>query len=150
MSNNPLSDFVALIKEDLIHSLQSYKRVATGRTIEALEQVDEDRRSTLYGPEYIDNLEFGRKPTPEGTPAGDPTLVEAISNGWLQARGIPLGKAWAVANSIHKNGYSGTPGVLTTPLGDDNINKRLDETVNQLAELTAVEIADSLHIVEAA
>jgi hypothetical protein len=149
MSNNPLADFIGLIKEDLIHSLQSNKRVASGKTIETLEQVDQDHRSYLEANAYIDNLEFGRPPTSPDAEKGNPTVFDEIQE-WVKFRGIPLGAAWAITQQIHKKGYPGTPDVLTMPLGEDNINNRLDQTMGELADITAANIAENLHIPEQA
>jgi hypothetical protein len=149
MSNNPLADFIGLIKEDLIHSLQTNDRVASGKTIETLEQVDMDHRSYLEANAYIENLEFGRPPTSPDAPKGDPTLFDEIQE-WVGTRGIPLGAAWAITQQIHEKGYPGTPGVLTTPLSEENINDRLDQTMGDLADITAANIAESLHVEQAA
>lgn len=134
MSENPISDFIAAVKVDLVHSLQSHNRVASGKTIEAIEQVDEGEKSSLLVPKYVDYLEKGRPPTSPDAPKGDPTVFDQIQE-WVAHKGIPIGAAWAITQNIHKNGYPGTPGVLTTPLSDDNLNKRADEAASNLADI---------------
>ena len=154
ITNNPLSDFIEAIKLDIVNSIQEKGRYATGETIRKIEHVDEELRSILYGPAYIDALEFGRKPTSPGAPAGNPTVYDQIQI-WAAAKGIPEfvsadGKqinVWrAITEKIHRYGYPGKPGVLTEPLSDENINNRLQETLDQIATLTATNVAQSLHI----
>lgn len=56
----------------------------------------------VWGERYLEAVEFGRKPTPKGTSAGSPTLVEAIKR-WIAAKGLDL-NPYAVAKNIHKFG----------------------------------------------
>lgn len=147
MSENPISDFIAAVKIDLVHSLQSNDRVASGKTVESINQVDLDGRSYLEANAYIENLEYGRPPTSPNAAKGNPTVFDEIQD-WVISRGIPLGAAWAITKKIHEKGYPGTPGVLTTPLSEGNINNRLHKTMGDLADITAANVAESLHITE--
>lgn len=129
-----LNDLVTAVRNDVIHSLQANGREATGATIKELQQATINNKVMLLAPSWITALENGRKPTPEGTPPSDPTLREALIP-WLDARGIPQSAAYAVAKKIHQKGYKGTPGVLSEPLSDDNINRLADQAADNLATL---------------
>jgi hypothetical protein len=130
---------------DLTHSIQAKGKSASGKTIEALESAATDHTAQLLAPAHINALEFGRKPTSPGAPKGDPTLYDIIVE-WCGVRGIDEGAAWPITKHIHEFGYAGTPGVLTEPLSDQNVNKRVDETVGKLATLLTTTLANQLHI----
>lgn len=128
-----LNQMIDACKNALITSLQANDRYATGQTIQELQEVVTDKYAALLAPFWIDALENGRPPTPPGTPAGDPTLREAIIP-WLSVRGIPEAAAFAIAKKIHKYGYPGKPGVLSVPLGDDSMENILTKGINQLGD----------------
>lgn len=76
-------------------------------------------------PGYVQLLETGRKPTSANAVPGNPPMIQRIQQ-WCREKGIPDKAAWAIKKSIDKHGYKGKPGILSIPLGDDNINSRLD------------------------
>lgn len=128
-----LNNFIDAIKTDVINSIQANGRYATGQTVKELTPVISDNYAALLAPEYIDALEYGRKPTRPNAPTGDPTVFERIQE-WCAAKGITdKGAAYAITKNIHKNGYPGKPGVLTEPLSDDNINAKLKILMEQIA-----------------
>ena len=127
-----LTEMVDTIKNDVINSIQAKGKYATGSTVKALEISASPNNVQLLAPEYIDALEKGRKPTGPDAAKGDPTVFERIKE-WCAAKGIDEKFAYAITKNIHEKGYPGTPGVLTEPLSDDNINKRMDTFLDQLA-----------------
>ena len=147
MPNNKeiLQGFVDTLKTDVINSMQAHGRYASGKTAREITTNADDNASELSAPEYIDKLEDGRGPTSPGAPAGDPTVFEQIK-AWCAIRGIDEKAAYPIAKSIHKYGYKGKPGVLTEPLGEDNINNRLNNTLEQLADNEVDSFLESLGI----
>lgn len=125
--------------------MQAAGRFATGNTVGQLEVVSGDSNGQLLAPFWIDALEVGRKPTPPGAATSDPPMIQRIQE-WCAAKGIDSKAAWAIKKGIDKNGYPGKPGVLSTPLGDDNINSRVDVSLNQLGTLQAQQLADLFNI----
>lgn len=142
---NLLQQVTERLKFDVIHSMQSNGRYATGKTIAGLETSTTDSKSLLLGPDYIDILESGRQPTRKGAPASEPNLLSRIKE-WCAAKGIDERAAWPITQKIHREGYEGKPGVLTEPLSGENVNRRVNEVMEQLAQLVQTEIADSLMI----
>ena len=88
-------------------------------------------------------LETGRAPTSKNAVPGNPPMIDRIKQ-WSQAKGIPDKAAWSVKRSIDKNGYKGTPGILSEPLGDDNINLRLDQVAGPMADELINQLVDSV------
>lgn len=140
-----LNKMIDALKAALVNSLQESGRYATGQTVQELQEVVTDKYAALLAPYWIDALENGRKPTPPGTTAGDPTLRESLIP-WLTVRGIPESAAYAIANKIHKYGYPGKPGLLTIPLGDDSINNLLADGIDQLATIQQQKVADLFNV----
>jgi len=138
-----LAEGLGDLKTDLIGSLTQNNRVASGKTISELEVTAIGTVGTLSGPLYITALEEGRKPTSPGAVAGDPTLFQAIQV-WCAARGIPAEAACPITKKIHEQGYVGTPGVISTPLGGDNLDRRLGEIGAKLSQLFAQQATDVL------
>jgi hypothetical protein len=136
-----LNGIIDSFKTAIAQSMQDNGRYSTGQTIAELQEVVTDNYGALLAPYWIDALENGRKPTPPGTPAGDPTLREALIP-WLEAKGIPDSAAYAIANKIHKYGYPGKPGVLTVPLSNDSVDNLMAPGLEQLASSKAQQIAD--------
>jgi len=90
-------------------------------------------------------LENGRGPTSKNAVAGDPPMIQRIQQ-WCRAKGIPDSAAWAVKKKIDKVGYPGKPGILTQPLGNDNINARLDQSLEDLANNISSQILNAIQI----
>lgn len=139
-----IANILTNLQTDLINSMQSNGRYATGETIAALEIVVNDTNGQLLAPAYIDALEYGRGPTSQGAIAGDPTVFEQIEK-WIDAKGLDL-NPYAVTKQIHKQGYPGKSGVLTEPLSDDNVNMRTNEAMEVLANQKGQEIADMFNV----
>lgn len=139
-----LTELMNNLKTDVINSIQANGRYATGETVAALEVTVEGETGQLLAPAYIDALEYGRKPTSQGAATGDPTVFEQVEK-WIAAKGLDL-NPYAVTKNIHKHGYPGKPGVLTEPLSDDNVNKRIDESMEAYADQQAKEVLDMFNV----
>lgn len=144
-----LTKAITGIKERVIASMQQNKSVATGKTIANMDVVVSTENAQLWAPLSIDALEYGRSPTRVDAPAGNPTVYQCIVE-WAQAKGIDefgtnkMGETvnvWrAITASIHKEGYEGTPGVITGPLSDDNMSEFLDPACNAMADQVGNEV----------
>lgn len=141
MINQPLIRFLESIKTDLINSLQAKGKIATGQTANQTTIEGDGDKARLQLPGYMQTLETGRAPTGKNAVAGDPPMVERIKQ-WCQAKGIPDKAAWAVKKSIDKNGYKGTPGILSEPLGNENIQLRLNQQTDKMADAVVQNITD--------
>jgi hypothetical protein len=139
-----LNDLMDHFRNDVVNSMQSKGRYATGETIQNLTIATADGYGVLYAPWWIDALEVGRKPTSDGAAASDPTLLERIKV-WIAAKGLVM-NPYAVTKSIHKKGYPGKPGVLTEPLSNDNVNKRVNEAIEKITQPIQQEILDLFNI----
>src|ERR1700761_1586103 len=126
MTNDHLTSFLESLKTDIINSMQAKGKYATGQTAQQITIEGDDDNLQLQIPAYIQILETGRAPTGKNALPGNPPMIDRIKQ-WCQAKGIPDKAAWAIKKSIDKNGFKGTPGILSEPLGDDNINLRLDQ-----------------------
>ncbi|MBS1519548.1 MAG: hypothetical protein JST50_01020 [Bacteroidetes bacterium] len=143
MTNNHLTTFLESLKTDIIHSLQSNGKYATGQTAQQI-VIDTDGDSPqLQLPAYMQILESGRSPTSPNAIPGSPPMIDRIKQ-WCQAKGIPDKAAWAIKKSIDKKGFKGTPGILSEPLSEANINLRLDQTIDPMTDEISQQIIDSL------
>ena len=143
MTTDQLTLFLESLKTDIINSMQAKGKYATGQTAQQITVTGDDNSYQLSLPGYIQALEDGRSPTGKNAVQGSPPMIDRIKQ-WCQAKGIPDKAAWAIKKSIDKNGYPGTPGILSEPLGDDNINMRLDPALNALADSIVQQILDSM------
>jgi hypothetical protein len=84
-------------------------------------------------------LEKGRVPTGKDAMPGNPPMIQRIME-WCEAKGISVKAAWAIKKSIDKKGYAGKPGILSEPLGGDNINLRLDPVMDDIATEISAEL----------
>ena len=128
INNSPfrgLGAFLELLKTDVINSLQANGKDATGQTAKQLTIIEDGGNFKLQLPGYMQLLETGRGPTSPDAVSGDPPMIRRIQQ-WCQEKGIPDEAAWAIKKSIDKKGFKGIPGLLTEPLGDDNVNLRLN------------------------
>ncbi|MDF2432200.1 MAG: hypothetical protein JWP44_1831 [Mucilaginibacter sp.] len=132
MNNNQLIQLLEALKTDVINSLQANGANATGQTAKQLTITTGGNAIQLELPGYMQLLETGRGPTSKDAVAGNPPMIQRIKQ-WGRAKGIPDKAAWAIKKSIDKNGYKGKPGILTEPLGDDNINRRLNPVMESVA-----------------
>ncbi len=143
----PIADLLNTLRTDVINSLQANNRNATGKTIANLEIVTTETSGQLLAPWWIDALEVGRKPTGPNPEPGNPPMIDNIKE-WVEAKGLPDSAAWAIKKKIDKEGYVGTPGVLSIPCGDDNVNMRTNEYCNKLADEYVLEMMDILSVLK--
>jgi hypothetical protein len=131
MNNNQLTLFLESIRSDLINSLQS-KGSVSQQTISQITITAEGDKAQLQIPGFLQTLETGRGPTSKNAAPGVPPMIQRIEQ-WCQAKGIPEREAWAIKKVIDKKGFKGKPGILTEPLSDENINRRLKPIMESLA-----------------
>lgn len=129
---NNLSTFLEQIKTDLINSMQAKGSYTTGRTTNDIKVVVEGDKAQLQIPGILQTLQKGRGPTSKKAPPGSPPMIERIKQ-WCQAKGIPEREAWAIKKAIDKYGTKPKPGLLTEPLSDENIDRRLKPVMENLA-----------------
>jgi len=139
MNNDQLIQLLELLKTDVINSMQAAGKDATGQTAQQLTIVDNGCNVQLQLPGYLQLLETGRGPASPDAVAGDLPMIQRIQQ-WCQAKGIPDKAAWAIKKSIDKKGFKGTPGLITEPLGNDNINLRLNAAMDDIASLIGEEL----------
>jgi hypothetical protein len=132
MNNDQLIQFLELLKTDVINSMQANGKNTTGQTAKQFIITGNGGNVQLQLPGYMQLLETGRGPTSPNAVAGDPPMIKRIQQ-WCQVKGIPGKAAWAIKKSIDKKGFKGIPGLLTEPLGDDNINFRLNQVMDGIA-----------------
>jgi len=130
--NQGLINFLELLKTDVINNLQANGKYASGKTAEQITIVEDPGRLQLQLPGYLEILETGRGPTSANAVPGNPPMIQRIQE-WCQAKGIPDKAAWAIKKSIDKKGYKGVPGIISEPLGDDNIHQRLNPVLDDMA-----------------
>jgi len=143
MTNDHLTTFLESLKADIIHSLQSNGKYATGQTVKQINVNTNGDSQQLQIPAHIQILETGRGPTGKNAIPGSPPMIDRIKQ-WCQAKGIPDKAAWAIKKSIDKKGFKGLPGVLTEPLSETNINLRLDQNIDPMADALVQQIIDSI------
>ena len=143
MNNESLTLLLENLKTDLINSLQANGSNATGQTAKQLVITTDGNSLQLALPGYMQLLETGRGPTSEGAIPGDLPMIIRIHQ-WCQAKGIPDKAAWAIKKSIDKKGYKGKPGIISEPLGDDNINRQLNTVMDGIAAILMEELSNSI------
>ncbi|MBV8391515.1 MAG: hypothetical protein JO080_17040 [Mucilaginibacter sp.] len=141
MTNDHLTEFLESLKTDVIHSLQAKGKYATGQTAQQITINTDGDSSQLQLPGYMQLLETGRGPTGQNALPGNPSMIDRIKQ-WCQAKGIPDKAAWAIKKSIDKKGYPGTPGILSEPLSDANVNLRLSQNMEPMADDIVAELVD--------
>jgi len=143
MTNDHLTTFLESLKADIIHSLQSNGKYVTSQTAQQIVIETDGDNPQLQLPAYIHLLESGRGPTSKNAVPGSPPMIDRIEQ-WCRAKGIPDKSAWAIKKSIDKKGFKGLPGVLTEPLSETNINLRLDQNIDPMADTLVQQIIDSI------
>jgi hypothetical protein len=141
MSNPEITQLLESLKTDLINSLQT-KNITNTQEIKI---ITNDQTQQLQIPSYLQIVEIGRKPTSKNAQPGNPPMIQRIQQ-WCRDKGIPDKAAWAIKKKIDKVGFPGKPGLLTDPLSDDNINKKLDQTLTQMANNISNQILNALPI----
>jgi len=145
MTNDHLISFLESLKTDLIHSMQVQGKYATGQIVQQITVSTDGNNAQLQLPGYLQLLETGRSPTGKIALPGNPPMIDRIKQ-WCQAKGIPDKAAWAIKKSIDKKGFPGTPGILSEPLSDANINLRLSQNTNPMADDIVQSIVDSIEL----
>jgi len=145
MTNDHLISFLESLKTDLIHSMQVQGKYATGQIAQQITVSTDGNNAQLQLPGYLQLLETGRSPTGKIALPGNPPMIDRIKQ-WCQAKGIPDKAAWAIKKSIDKKGFPGTPGILSEPLSDANINLRLSQNTNPMADDIVQSIVDSIEL----
>jgi hypothetical protein len=143
MTNTYLLTFLETLKTDLINSLQANGKYATGQTVKEIIIVDDGETLQLQLPGYIQELETGRAPTSKNAVAGNPPMIKRTQQ-WCRAKGIPDKAAWAIKKAIDKNGYKGVAGIITEPLSDENIDRRLSPVMDSIADEVIEDITKQL------
>jgi len=138
-----LEGLLESLKTDVIHSLQANGKYATGQTAQQITITSDGNGVQLNLPAYIQALETGRRPTGTNATPDNPPMIERIKQ-WCQAKGIPYKAAWAIKKSIDKHGFTGTPGILSEPLGIENINLRLKPVSEEIAQTITQQIAGAI------
>ena len=137
------TDFLESLKADLLASLQSHQKFATGQTAAQITITTDGNSARLQFPGYLPLLETGRKPTSPNAQPADPPMIQRIQQ-WCDAKGIPANAAWAIKKSIDKNGFKGIPGLLSNPLSDDNINQHLEPLLENITASTIAQIEKAI------
>ena len=145
MTNDHLISFLESLKTDLIHSMQVQGKYATGQIAKQITVSTDGNNAQLQLPGYLQLLETGRSPTGKIALPRNPPMIDRIKQ-WCQAKGIPDKAAWAIKKSIDKKGFPGTPGILSEPLSDANINLRLSQNTNPMADDIVQSIVDSIEL----
>ena len=141
-TDKTLSQIAEALKTDVINSLQA-KGSGSGQTGQQIIITKTDKGLQLQLPAYLLILEKGRGPTSKNPVPGNPPMIQRIQQ-WCQQKGIDQKAAWAIKKKIDKVGYPAKPGIISEPLGDDNINSRLTEPLNQLAEHITAQILNAI------
>ena len=141
MNHSEITQFLESIKTDLINSLQT-KNITNAQNITI---TTNDQTQQLQIPSHLQIVETGRGPTSKNAQPGNPPMIQRIQQ-WCRDKGIPDKAAWAIKKKIDKMGYPGKPGLLTDPLGDDNINAKLEQTLEQMADNISNQILNALPI----
>lgn len=143
--NPELTTFLDSLLTDVIHSMQAKGRYATGQTAQQINIIDDGEQASLQMPAYIQALESGRSPTSHNPTPGDVPMIDRIKQ-WCQAKGIPDKAAWAIKKSIDNKGYQGIPGILSEPLGDDNIYLHLTQVTDDISDRIARQITEVFNL----
>jgi hypothetical protein len=141
MNQPEITQLLESIKTDLINSLQT-KNITNAQEINI---ITNNQTQQLQIPSYLQIVETGRGPTSKNAQPGNPPMIQRIQQ-WCQEKGIPDKAAWAIKKKIDKVGFPGKPGLLTDPLSDDNINTKLDQTLEQMAANISNQILNALPI----
>jgi len=139
-----LNEIAAALKTDIINSLQT-NGSASDQTMQQITITKTDTGIQLQLPAYLLILEKGRGPTSKNPVPGNPPMIRRIQQ-WCREKGIDDKAAWAIKKKIDKVGYPAKPGIITAPLGDDNINNRLAGPLQQLAETITTQILNAITI----
>lgn len=124
--------------EQLEKDLKAKVPVASGKTRDSIHTVFEKKGFTIFGGAQISAIIDGRKPTKRGAKKGTPTLQQLILM-WIRERSIRPRESnmslkslsWAMANSIHMNGYRGQGNIFETVLTKSRFNSLTKSLLKQ-------------------
>lgn len=143
-----LLEYFNAVKQQIIDAATQRGMSASGQTLSSLQVVETPNGYELQADSSIYFLEHGRGPTtaPKGNP-DNPDLVQIIQD-WIDAKGLDL-NAYAVANTIHKNGTKlyragGNSGILSVPLNLDTLDQVFDTIADRYLRATADEIFNQM------
>lgn len=130
----------------LVASFHQKGRVASGRTLNDITVNVEPGRMYITGPFYLINLEKGRRPTGAGGPVFRGSKISFYDSLklWIESRGIDKKALFPIYVSINKNGFPGTPGLISKPLSPENVDKALDKNLGQIADLYTTQVLQSI------
>jgi len=140
-----LNDIALSLKTDVINSMQAKGSLVSDQTAQQITLTATDKGIQLQLPPHLFILEKGRGPTSKNATPGNPPMIQRIQQ-WCRAKGIADKAAWAIKKKIDKTGYPGKPGIISEPLGSDNINQRLEQPLSQLTDNITNEILNILSI----
>jgi hypothetical protein len=139
-----LLEYFNLVKQQIIDAAQQKGMSATGKTLGSLQVVETPNGYELQANSSIYFMEHGRGPTKAAKgDHGNPDLVEIIQN-WIDAKDLSL-NAYAVANTIHKNGTrlyrsGGNSGILSVPLNLNTLDNVFENIAAQYLQNATDEI----------
>jgi hypothetical protein len=143
MTNDQIIHLLETLKTDVLNSLQANGSGAGGQAAKQITITTDGNTAQLQLPGYLQLLETGRGPTPKDAVAGNPPMIQRIQQ-WCKEKGIPDKAAWAIKKSIDKKGFKGKPGILSGPLGNDNINLRLNAVMESIAAALNEEVLSTI------
>lgn len=103
-----------VFKSELSKQFDKYKMNASGRTLRSINPVVSEKTLTIFGADYIQVVQDGRRPT-KNTGTGE--LLRAIKE-WVRFKGIPIEAAYPITKKIHQEGtalFRGTDSRFTRP-----------------------------------
>ena len=119
-----LNKDLTTLLNDVSENLYKNNRVASGKTAKSLKVVTkiagEKIIGTLFGSSVLDTLEYGRGKTKN--PSSSATWAADL-RGWMRIRGVPEGAFYPIWRKINRDGYKGTPGLISNPV--DKFKKAL-------------------------
>jgi len=124
-SKNIIKKFGNRLTEDIKKAIPK----GTGQTADSVNIEFTKSGFIIRGGAQIGAIIDGRKPTGPGAKKGNPTVQESVYL-WIKAKGIrpressmsDVSLSWAIANSIHKNGYKGKGNIFKNVITESRIN----------------------------
>jgi len=129
-----INDELDILLNDIFESLYKNNRVATGKTAKSLKVVMDIKadiiKGTLLGSSVLEQLEYGRGKTKNGTRGNSEWFKDLLN--WVRLKtDKPDGFAYYLFKRINEEGYKGTPGLISNPIDKfrSRISKRLKAEV---------------------
>ena len=89
-----------LWKSEFEKKMNQYNMQASGRTVASIDPVTTEKSLTIFGADYIQTVQDGRRPTRND---GDGALLRAIKE-WVAYKGLPIEAAYPITKKIHRDG----------------------------------------------